>query len=94
VWTGSWSSARCLAGLKGHVTNIKTDIMGGDRVVAAYHDLYLVERSLRMTKTDLAARCSTGCATASRATSPSCSPRSPRASRRVHPTNGYGAFRR
>ena len=69
--------ARYLAGLKGYVTNIKTDIMDGDRVVAAYHDLYLVERSFWTTKTDLAAQCSTGCAIASRPTSPSCSPRSP-----------------
>ena len=30
--------------------------MAGDQVVAAYHDLYQVERSFRMTKTDLAAR--------------------------------------
>ena len=66
--------AQYLAGLKGYVTNIKTDIMDGDRVVAAYHDLYLVERSFRTTKTDLAAQCSTGCAIASRPTSPSCSP--------------------
>jgi hypothetical protein len=34
--------AQYLAGLKGYVTNIKTDIMDGDRVVAAYRDLYLV----------------------------------------------------
>ena len=30
--------------------------MTGDQVVAAYHDLYQVERSFRMTKSDLAAR--------------------------------------
>ena len=66
--------AQYLAGLKGYVTNIKTDIMDGDCVVAAYHDLYLVERSFWTTKTDLAAQCSTGCAIASRPTSPSCSP--------------------
>jgi hypothetical protein len=44
------------AGLKGYVTNIQVDIMAGERVVAAYHDLYQVERSFRMTKSDLAAR--------------------------------------
>ena len=30
--------------------------MDGERVVAAYHDLYQVERSFRMAKSDLAAR--------------------------------------
>jgi hypothetical protein len=48
--------AQYLAGLKGYVTNIKPDVMDGERVVAAYHDLYQVERSFRMTKSDLAAR--------------------------------------
>ena len=48
--------AQYLAGLKGYVTNISTEVMDGERVVAAYHDLYQVERSFRMTKTDLAAR--------------------------------------
>ncbi len=48
--------AQYLAGLKGYVTNISTEVMDGERVVAAYHDLYQIERSFRMTKTDLAAR--------------------------------------
>jgi len=48
--------ARYLAGLKGYVTNIDTDTMDGPGAVAAYHDLYEVERSFRMTKSDLAAR--------------------------------------
>jgi hypothetical protein len=48
--------ARDLAGLKGYVTNIPTTKMTGQAVVAAYHDLYQVERSFRMTKSDLAAR--------------------------------------
>jgi hypothetical protein len=48
--------ARSLAGLKGYVTNIGLDTMTGDRVSAAYHDLYQVERSFRMAKSDLAAR--------------------------------------
>jgi transposase len=30
--------------------------MTGEQIVAAYHDLYQVERSFRMTKSDLAAR--------------------------------------
>jgi hypothetical protein len=48
--------ARDLAGLKGYVTNIPITTMPGHEVVAAYHDLYQVERSFRMTKSDLAAR--------------------------------------
>jgi hypothetical protein len=48
--------AQNLAGLKGYVTNIDAEVLGGDHVVTAYHDLYQVERSFRMTKTDLAAR--------------------------------------
>jgi transposase len=48
--------ARYLAGLKGYVTNIDPETMTGEQVVAAYHDLYQVERSFRMTKSDLAAR--------------------------------------
>jgi hypothetical protein len=48
--------AQQVAGLKGYVTNIDPDTMTGEQVVAAYHDLYQVERSFRMTKSDLAAR--------------------------------------
>jgi transposase len=48
--------AQDLAGLKGYVTNIGAQALDGEHVVAAYHDLYQVERSFRMTKTDLAAR--------------------------------------
>jgi Transposase DDE domain len=48
--------ARYLAGLKGYVTNIDTDTMDGPAVVTAYHELYQVERSFRMAKSDLAAR--------------------------------------
>jgi hypothetical protein len=48
--------ARSLAGIKGYVTNIDPAVMDGPAVVAAYHDLYQVERSFRMTKSDLAAR--------------------------------------
>ncbi len=48
--------AQYLAGLKGYVTNISAEVMDGECVVAAYHDLYQVERSFRMTKTDLSAR--------------------------------------
>ena len=48
--------ARYLTGLKGYVTNIDADTMDGQQVVAAYRDLYQVERSFRMAKSDLAAR--------------------------------------
>ncbi len=48
--------ARQLAGLKGYVTNIGTDTMTGSAVIAAYHDLWQVEQSFRMAKTDLRAR--------------------------------------
>jgi hypothetical protein len=48
--------ARSLKGIKGYVTNIDAATMDGPAVVAAYHDLYQVERSFRMTKSDLAAR--------------------------------------
>jgi Transposase DDE domain len=48
--------ARQLAGLKGYVTNIPLDTMTGAAVIAAYHDLWQVERSFRMAKTDLRAR--------------------------------------
>lgn len=48
--------ARRVAGLKGYVTNIPTTVMTADEVIASYHDLWHVEQSFRMSKTDLAAR--------------------------------------
>lgn len=48
--------ARQLAGLKGYVTNIPVATMAGQAVISAYHDLWQVERSFRMTKSDLRAR--------------------------------------
>ena len=48
--------ARRLAGLKGYVTNIPVTVMPPDEVIACYHDLWHVEQSFRMSKTDLAAR--------------------------------------
>ena len=48
--------ARYVSGLKGYVTNLDPDTMDGAAVVAAYHELYQVERSFRMAKSDLAAR--------------------------------------
>jgi hypothetical protein len=48
--------ARQLAGLKGHVTNLDPAVMDGAAVIAAYHQLWQVEASFRMTKSDLRAR--------------------------------------
>jgi len=48
--------ARQLAGLKGYVTNLDPQKMPGAAVISAYHDLWQVERSFRMTKSDLRAR--------------------------------------
>jgi transposase len=48
--------ARQLAGLKGYVTNLPPETMGGQAVIDAYHDLYQVERTFRMAKSDLRAR--------------------------------------
>lgn len=52
----SLARARDLVGLKGYVTNIPTDLMPASEVIASYHDLWHVEQSFRMSKTDLAAR--------------------------------------
>ncbi|GAY09464.1 IS1634 family transposase [Pseudonocardia sp. N23] len=48
--------ARQLAGLKGYVTNLPKSTMDGAAVVEAYHDLWQVEKSFRMAKSDLRAR--------------------------------------
>jgi hypothetical protein len=48
--------ARQLAGLKGYVTNLDPAAMDGAAVTAAYHQLWQVEASFRMTKSDLRAR--------------------------------------
>ena len=48
--------ARSYLGLKGYVTSISTDKRTGAEVVAAYHDLFRVEASFRMAKSDLNAR--------------------------------------
>lgn len=48
--------ARQLAGLKGYVTNLPAATMAGQALIAAYHDLWQVEASFRMTKHDLKAR--------------------------------------
>ncbi len=52
----SLARARRLVGLKGYVTNIPAQIMPAAEVIASYHDLWHVEASFRMSKTDLRAR--------------------------------------
>lgn len=48
--------ARSLVGLKGYVVNIPATLMPASEVISSYHDLWNVEASFRMSKTDLAAR--------------------------------------
>ena len=52
----SLQRARRLVGLKGYVTNIDAAVMPATEVIASYHDLWHVEASFRMSKSDLAAR--------------------------------------
>jgi hypothetical protein len=52
----SIARARRLAGLKGYVTNIPATVMPAGEVIASYHDLWHVEASFRMSKSDLRAR--------------------------------------
>jgi hypothetical protein len=52
----SLARARALVGLKGYVTNIEASLMPAPEVIGSYHDLWHVEQSFRMSKTDLAAR--------------------------------------
>lgn len=54
--TASLQRARQLVGLKGYVTNIDAALMPATEVIASYHDLWRVEQSFRMSKSDLAAR--------------------------------------
>lgn len=48
--------AREYIGLKGYVTNLSTATASAAEIVAAYHDLFQVEATFRMAKTDLRAR--------------------------------------
>ena len=52
----SLARARRLVGLKGYVTNIPATMMPAGEVIGSYHDLWHVEASFRMSKTDLRAR--------------------------------------
>ncbi len=48
--------AQSLVGLKGYVTNVPVTAMPATEVIDKYHDLWKVEKSFRMSKSDLAAR--------------------------------------
>lgn len=52
----SLARAQSLVGLKGYVTNVPVSLMPAAEVIAKYHDLWHVEKSFRMSKTDLDAR--------------------------------------
>jgi transposase len=52
----SLARARSLVGLKGYVTNIPATLMPAGEVIASYHDLWRIEQSFRMSKSDLRAR--------------------------------------
>ena len=52
----SLARARRLVGLKGYITNIPASVMPAAEVIASYHDLWHVEASFRMAKSDLRAR--------------------------------------
>ena len=48
--------AKALAGIKGYVTNLPVAEASNQRVIAYYHQLWHVEQSFRMSKSDLKAR--------------------------------------
>ncbi len=52
----SWQRAVHLTGWKGYVTNIPKTVMDPEEIVGSYHELWHVEQSFRMSKTDLKAR--------------------------------------
>ena len=65
----SLARAYRLVGLKGYLTNIPAATMAAGEVISPYHDLWQVEQSFRMSKTDLrAGRCSTTSRTPSKPT--------------------------
>ena len=55
-WPAGKPRARRLVGLNGYVTNIPATLMPPGEVIASYHELWKVEQSFRMSKTDLRAR--------------------------------------
>src|SRR5699024_8953237 len=52
----TFDRASVIAGWKGYITNLNAQVMGAAEVVASYHQLWHVEQSFRMSKTDLRAR--------------------------------------
>lgn len=50
------TKARTMAGWKGYTTNLDPETADADFVIGAYHRLYEIERSFRMSKHDLQAR--------------------------------------
>lgn len=52
----SLKRAESLVGLKGYVSNITARVMPAGEIIDSYHDLWHVEQSFRMSKSDLAAR--------------------------------------
>ena len=52
----SLARARRVVGLKGYVTNIPATVMPAGEVIGSYHELWHVEASFRMSKSDLRAR--------------------------------------
>ena len=52
----SLARAQSLVGLKGYVTNVHSTLMPAGEVIARYHDLWRIERSFRISKSDLRAR--------------------------------------
>jgi hypothetical protein len=52
----SLARAQSLVGLKGYVCNVPVSVMPAAEVIAKYHDLWHVEKSFRMSKSDLRGR--------------------------------------
>jgi hypothetical protein len=50
------TKARALAGLKGYATNLDPNVAAAQFVIGAYHQLFQIEKSFRMSKHDLRAR--------------------------------------
>ena len=50
------SKTEKLLGVKGYITNVPENVLSNTQVVDYYHDLWHVEQSFRVSKTDLQAR--------------------------------------
>jgi hypothetical protein len=75
--------ARQLAGLKGYATNLPESTMDGAAVVAAHHDLWQVEKSFRMARSEDVCRDSTSTSGAHGRTARRWCGREPRTGRRL-----------